>query len=154
MNTWEQLFLTGEFAPREYIFGGLTLEQVGARPAGAPHSIYEELWHAAEWQRLTLDRDEAALERWERREQFPPRPAPENEAAWRELAGSFLADSVRAVRLSQNEVWLEADETEALPGFTWRNALEHLAVHNAYHMGKIVLLRQLLGIWSPPPDGA
>ena len=154
MNTWKHLFLTGEFAPRAHILSGLTLEQVGVRPAGAPHSIYEELWHAAEWQRLTLDRDAAALERWERGEQFPSRPGPENEAAWQELVGSFIAHSERAVRLSQDEAWLETDETDALPGFTWRNALEHLSVHSAYHMGKIVLLRQLLGSWSPPPEDA
>lgn len=154
MNTWEQLFLTGEFAPRAHILAGLTLEQVGARPAGAPHSIYEELWHAQEWQRLTLDRDEAAYERWERGGQFPPQPAPEDERAWQELVRSFLSYSERAVERSRDETWLETDEAEQLPGFTWRNALEHLAVHSAYHMGKIVLLRQLLGIWSPPPDDA
>lgn len=154
MNTWKQLFLTGEFAPRAHILAGLTLEQVGARPAGAPHSIYEELWHAQEWQRLTLDRDEAAYERWEQGGQFPPQPAPEDERAWRELVRSFLAYSERAVERSGDETWLETDETEQLPGFTWRNALEHLAVHSAYHMGKIVLLRQLLGVWSPPPDDA
>lgn len=154
MNTWDQLLLTGEFAPREHILEGLMLQEVGARPAGAPHSIYEELWHAAEWQRIVLDQDEEAHKRWERGEQFPPRPVPENESAWQELVGLFITDSARAVRLSQNEAWLERDETEALPGFTWRNALEHLAVHNAYHMGKIVLLRQLLGVWTPPPDDA
>lgn len=154
MNNWKHLFLTGEFAPREHILEGLTLEQVGTRPAGAPHSIYEELWHAAEWQRLTLDRDDAALERFDLGAQFPPNPAPGDEQAWQEFVRSFFATSERAVRLSQNEAWLESDESEALPGATWRNALECLAVHNAYHFGKIVLLRQLLGIWSPPPEAA
>lgn len=154
MNTWDQLFLTGEFAPREHILRGLTLEQVGARPAGAPHSIYEELWHADTWQRIVLNGDEQLNARWEQGEQFPTHPAPENEAVWRELVGSFLSGSERAVRFSQDEVWLGTDEMERLPGFTWRNALEHLAVHSAYHLGKIVLLRQLLGVWSPPPDDA
>lgn len=154
MNTWKYLFLTGEFAPRTHILGGLTLEQVGVRPIGAPHSIYEELWHAAEWQRLTLDRDEAAHERWEGGEQFPSRPGPEDEAAWQTLTDSFLAYSERAVRLADDETFLESDESERYPGATWRNALECLAVHNAYHMGKIVLLRQLLGNWSPPPEAA
>ncbi|CAA9585851.1 MAG: hypothetical protein AVDCRST_MAG86-3744 [uncultured Truepera sp.] len=153
MNNWRHLFLTGEFAPRAHILSGLTLEQVSTRPTGAPHSIFEELWHAAEWQRLTLERDEAALERWEGGVQFPPRPAPEDEAVWQALVRSFLSDSERAVRLSQNEAWLESDETE-LSGFTWGNALECLVVHSAYHMGKIVLLRQLLGVWSPPPENA
>lgn len=154
MNTWGQLLLTGEFAPRAHILAGLTLEQVGIRPAGAPHSIYEELWHAATWQRIVFHDDMGLLGRWERGEQFPLRPAPANEAAWDELVRSFLADSERAVGRSQDEAWLERDEGTEHPGFTWRNALEHLAVHSAYHMGEIVLLRQLLGVWSPPPDHA
>ncbi len=154
MNNWKHLFLTGEFAPRDHILEGLTLEQVGTRPDGAPHSIYEELWHAAEWQRLVLDRDDAALELGEGGAQFPLSPAPGDEQAWQELVDSFFATSERAVRLADDEVFLESDESEALPGATWRNALECLAVHNAYHIGKIVLLRQLLGNWSPPPEAA
>lgn len=154
MTIWQHLFMTGEFAPREHILTGLTLEQVGARPAGAPHSIYEELWHVTTWQQLTLDRDKVALERWEQGEQFPTRSAPEDEAVWQALLDSFLTSSERAVGLAQDEAWLETDETDDLPGFTWRNALEVLSVHNAYHMGKIVLLRQLLGVWSPPPEEA
>jgi len=152
VNNWHHLFLTGEFAPREHILAGLTLMDAGTRPTGAPHSIFEELWHAAEWQRLVLERDDAALKRWERGAQFPPGPAPESEAAWSALVDSFLESSGRAVRLSKDEAWLESDETERHPGVTWRNALECLVSHNAYHMGKIVLLRQLLGVWSPPPD--
>lgn len=154
MNTWDQLLLTGEFAPRKHILSGLTLEVISKRPAGAPHSIYEELWHAATWQRIVLDRDKAAYEGWEQGEQFPSDPAPEDEATWQELVNLFLAYSERAVKLAQNEAWLETDETDDLPGFTWRNGLEHLAVHSAYHMGKIVLLRQLLGVWSPLPEDA
>ena len=154
VNVWEHLFLTGEFAPRDHILDGLTLEQVSARPAGAPHSIYEELWHAAEWQRIVLERDEAAFERFDQGGQFPPSSSPEDETAWRELVVSFLALSERAVNLARDEAWLETDETDDNPGFTWRNGLESLAVHSAYHMGKIVLLRQLLGIWSPPAEDA
>jgi hypothetical protein len=35
---------------------------------------------------------------------------------------------------------------------TVREQLESLAAHNAYHLGRIVLMRQLLNNW-PPPDG-
>lgn len=151
VNVWEHFFLTGEFAARDHILDGLTPQQVGVRPAGAPHSIYEELWHAAEWQRIVLDRDEAAQKNWE---QFPPHPAPENEAVWHALVQGFIADSERAVELARDEAWLETDERGDAPGITWRVALESVAIHSAYHMGKIVLLRQLLGVWSPPPDDA
>lgn len=152
VNVWEHLFLDGEFAPRAHILAGLTLEQVGKRPAGLPHSIYEELWHAATWQRIVLDQDKATKERFDNGGQFPPDPEPEDEAAWRSLVETFLADSARAVKLAEDEAWLETEETLDNPGFTWRNALEVLALHSGYHMGKIVSLRQVMGIWEPPAD--
>jgi hypothetical protein len=141
--------VNGEYAPSAHILEGLTLAHVDARPAGAPHSIYEELWHAAEWQRLVLERDDAALAGWRTGEQFPPSPAPMDEASWQALVGSFRSSLQRAVELSRDEAWLDSNEDERQPGVTWRNALECLAVHNAYHLGRIVLLRQLLGIWTP-----
>jgi uncharacterized damage-inducible protein DinB len=153
IDIWRHLFVDGEFASRGRVLTGLSLEHVSARPAGAPHSIYQELHHAATWQRLTLDQDEAALDRWEESgADFPASPAPEDEAAWQKLMRSFLSDLERAVRLGSDETLLDTDERENNPGFTWRHALECLAVHNAYHLGKIVLLRQLLGVWSPPED--
>ncbi|GAA3997541.1 DinB family protein [Deinococcus rubellus] len=150
-NVWNFLFLNGEFAPRTYILEGMTLQQVGTRPTGASHSIYEELWHTAFWQRIVLERDEEAIKRWEEDDLFPPSPEPADEAAWQMLVNSFLASSERAVELAQDEVWLNTEAGADNPGFTWRNALEQLAVHNAYHLGKIVLLRQLLGCWTPRP---
>jgi len=153
-DVWRFLFLDGEFAPRSYILAGLTLEQVGIRPGEAVHSIYEELWHTVDWQKIVLERDALALQHWEENVSFPPSPAPENEAAWQELVDSFLALSKRAAELAQDEAWLETEEGADNPGFTWRNALEQLAVHNAYHLGKIVALRQFLGCWTPRPKPA
>jgi hypothetical protein len=37
---------------------------------------------------------------------------------------------------------------EMNPGETMRDVLHSLAVHNAYHMGKIVALRQIMGFWT------
>jgi hypothetical protein len=36
---------------------------------------------------------------------------------------------------------------------TVREQLESLAAHNAYHFGRIVLLRQLRQAWPPPSGG-
>ena len=36
---------------------------------------------------------------------------------------------------------------------TVREQLESFAAHNAYHLGRVVLLRQLMGIWPPPSGG-
>jgi hypothetical protein len=36
---------------------------------------------------------------------------------------------------------------------TVREQLESFAAHNAYHLGRVVLLRQLMGSWPPPSGG-
>jgi hypothetical protein len=36
---------------------------------------------------------------------------------------------------------------------TVREQLESLAAHDAYHFGRIVLLRQLCGAWPPKSGG-
>ena len=145
MNNWDDLLLTGGFAPRARVLRGLTLEQVGARPHGAPHSIYQELWHTAMCQKLTLDEGTVALDQWELEEHFPTSAAPVSQAEWDQLVTDFLAYSERAVRQAEDKAWLDLPEGDGTT-WTWRNGLEFLAVHNAYHMGKIVSLRQLLGV--------
>jgi len=150
-DQWDDLLLSGAFAPREALLRGLTLEQVSARPGGAPHSIYQELWHAAEVLRSSLEQGRVVLESWPLAEHFPASPAPADEEEWCELVASFLAASRRAVSMSHRAGWLDTLEPGyAELGLTWRDGLEFLAVHTAYHLGRVVLLRQLLGAWPPP----
>lgn len=146
MNDWDDLLLTGGFAPRESIFAGLTLEQVGERPNEVPHSIYQELWHAAMVLKISLDEGRIALERWPYAQHFPLSSAPVNQQEWDDLVEMFLTYSRRAVTLAKDEGWLNTQEPE-YPQSTWRDALEFLAVHTAYHLGKVICLRQIMKIW-------
>jgi uncharacterized damage-inducible protein DinB len=153
---WDQfddLFLSGVFAPREALLRGLTLEQVGKVPAGAPHSIYQELWHANSVVRKSLDGGRIVLESWPLVEHFPPGPEPASQSEWDDLVTSYLTATTEAVERARQPGWLNTPD----PGYeehdmTWRDALEFLAVHSAYHLGRIVLLRQLLGLWPPPRE--
>lgn len=149
MNNWDDLLLTGGFVPRARLLSGLTLAQVGAQPHGAPHSIYGELWHAAMCQKILLEGGTAALEAWPFEDHFPKDEAPASQGAWDELVAAFLAESARAVRRGDDTAWLESLEN-ADYDWTWRNVLEFLTMHSAYHLGKIVSLRQILGAWPPP----
>ncbi len=140
MNTWEHLFLTGEFRARVDLLSGLTLAQVTLRPAGVTHSIYDELWHAAMWQRTVVEREQPAGG------DYYPTAGPENEQEWLEVVRLFLDGSRAAV------AWAESAERlaqEVEPGVTMADELHSLAVHNAYHLGKIVALRQMIGAWPP-----
>jgi hypothetical protein len=144
---WKHLFLDGEFSERERLLSGLTVEQVTRRPAGASHSIYEELWHATAWQKIVVERDEAGGEAWFRDGPGFPSDVPDREAAWRDLVTAFLDGAARAIAWGAlpEQLELEVDD-----GVTMADALNSLAVHNASHLGKIVALRQSIGAWPPP----
>ena len=139
MQIWEHLFLTGEFSARADLLSGLTLEQVTLRPAGASHSIYDEVWHAATWQRIVVERGQAAGDLY-------PSAAPEHEQQWNDVVRLFLDGARAAVALAESP---ERLALEAEPGVTMADELNSLAVHNAYHLGKIVALRQMMGAWPP-----
>lgn len=143
MNTLQRLFIDLEFAPREHVVT-VPVAYVGVQPSTSHHSIYEELWHLTKWQTFVLRMVRGEDLRSDYREDaFPDVQVPETEAGWRALVAEFRAGSVEAARLAGDA---EALEVRLSDGLTVRERLELLAVHNAYHLGKIVLLRQLLGI--------
>ena len=145
---WRHLFVDDlEYAPARDILSGLSLEHVGTRPNSGVHTVYEELFHAALWQRAMLvsAKGGALTEPTD----WPPTPAPADKAAWTALVADFLAGTEEAAAVGEQA----ERHAEVLPeGRTVRERLELLAVHNAYHLGKIVSLRQFLGFW-PPSDG-
>ena len=139
MNNLEHLFLVGEFPERAHLLSGLTLEQVTLRPEGASHSIYEELWHVVAYQQSIIAQGDPDGDRY-------PRAAPEHEHQWHDRVRVFLDGARAAAEFGQSPERL-AREVE--PGVTMEDELNSVAVHNAYHLGKIVALRQRIGAWPP-----
>jgi len=143
MHILEHLFLVGEFPERAHLLSGLTLAQVTLRPDGASHSIFEELWHVVGYQQSIIEPggDPAG--------EFYPTAVPEHEHQWHDLVRVFLDGARTAAALA------DAPERLALelqPGVTLADELNSVAVHNAYHLGKIVALRQRIGAWPPAGD--
>ena len=141
MHILEHLFLVGEFPERARLLSGLTLEQVKLCPDGASHSIYEELWHVVAYQQSIIASGDPAGDHY-------PSAAPEHEQQWHDLVRLFLDGARAAAALGQTPEQL-AREVE--PGVTLADELNSVAVHNAYHLGKIVALRQRIGAWPPMP---
>jgi hypothetical protein len=140
VNNLEHLFLVGEFPERAHLLSGLTLEQVTLCPDGASHSIYDELWHAVGYQQSVIMPGEPVGD-------FYPSAAPEHEQEWHDLVRVFLegARAAAAFGHTPDRLALEVE-----PGVTMADELNSVAVHNAYHFGKIVALRQRIGAWPPP----
>jgi uncharacterized damage-inducible protein DinB len=127
---------------------------------GAPHTIYEELWHVVFWQQITLDWI-AGIET-----PFPakpadgfPSPAQTAPGNWEQLRRRFLEAAQKAADFTGDSSRLNAIvRCPSRPGnpvrlMSVQDQLISLAAHNAYHLGRIVLLRQLLGAWPPPSGG-
>ena len=149
------------FAPAKNILQAVpetaALEKPTASAGSSPRSIYEEVWHMAFWQEISLD--------WV---QGKPTPYPlhasegfptDTTETWDGLSERFLAGTQNAAAIANDTERLETivacptnPERNRPADMTVREQLESLAAHNAYHLGRVVLLRQLLGIW-PPPDG-
>ena len=142
MHILEHLFLVGEFPERARLLSGLTLEQVTLRPDGASHSIYEELWHVVGYQQSIIAPGDPAGPAGD----FYPSAAPEHEQQWHDLVRVFLDGARAAAALGQAP---ERLALEVQPGVTMADELNSVAVHNAYHLGKIVALRQRIGAWPP-----
>ena len=148
MGKWEHLFKDGEFARRDRIVSGLTLEQATRRPSARSHTIHEELWHANRWQSIIVYRDETLYEEWQKGHVYPARP-PASQEEWEVLVAEFLAGIEKALW------WTETPERlghETDPGHTMADALVSLAVHTSYHLGKIVALRQFIDAWEVRND--
>ena len=144
MPNWHHLLKDGEYARPEQILAGLTPEQATSRPSPGAHTIHEELWHAARWQSIIVNRDEALYEQWQAGRVYPE-AGPADAAEWEALVAEFHAGLEKALWWAESPERL-AHKTDR--GTTMADVLVSLSVHNAYHLGKIVALRQALGAWG------
>jgi hypothetical protein len=140
------LFGRGVFAPVHHVLEELPLESVGERPASLPHSIFEELWHLDFWQRRLLARARGEQAPGDTSGEWPAGSAPEGGDQWREL--------LESIRLGLDEAAGMAADAEVMDRSlgedrTVRGVMESLVAHNAYHWARVVVLRQLQGLWPP-----
>jgi len=161
MSELEQILIGDSAAARPaVILEGLDASVAHRTIKGAPRTIYEELWHIAYWQQKTLDwvqgietpfPDHAS-------EGFPAEDGANGES-WEQLCKRFFRGNLLAAAVARDESRLERPiRCPSRPGYptrimTVRAQLENLGAHNAYHFGRIVLLRQIAGAWPPPSAG-
>jgi uncharacterized damage-inducible protein DinB len=135
-------------------------ELAARKTPGATHTIYEEVWHLAFWQQISIE--------WA---QEIETPCPEHASVgfataeqisaepWSSVKARFLKGTETAAALARDAATLERKIVcPSPPGhpsrtMTVREQLENLAAHNAYHLGRVVLLRQLHNAWPPPAGG-
>jgi DinB superfamily len=161
MSELEQLLVgqVAHAAPKRVLEGIDSTFALHKTP-GATHTIYEEVWHLAFWQQISLE--------WARGIETP---CPEHASVgfatseqiaaepWDAVRKRFLQGTEDAAAITrdaaalQREIRCPSPAGEPVRTMTIREQLENLAAHNAYHLGRVVLLRQINNAWPPASGG-
>jgi uncharacterized damage-inducible protein DinB len=147
-------------AAPSHILEGITDTLAHHTIAGAPHTIYGELWHITFWQEITLDWIQGIeTPNPERASLGFPSEQDISREIWQQLCQRFFRGNQQAGAAARDGNRLDQlIRCPSPPGhptrtMSVREQLESLAAHNAYHFGRIVLLRQLNRSWPPASGG-
>jgi uncharacterized damage-inducible protein DinB len=154
MNARQILIDTHAHIPPAAALEDLSAEDAERRLPGASHSVAEIVAHMAFWQDWFQQRCEAtaapivahAADGW------PVVAA----GSWPAVHERFLAGLERTAALATGDVERRLTppiDFPPLANYTVREAIVHVAQHNAHHLGQIIVLRQMMGRW-PPPSGS
>ena len=128
---------------------GIPVDKRGARPHGLPYSAWQLIEHLRLAQHDILDfcvnphYKELA---WPD-DYWPVSPEPPDAAAWDASIRSYREDRTAVQRLAADP---SIDLSATIPhgqGQTYGREVLLILDHTAYHIGELVLLRRLLGIW-------
>jgi uncharacterized damage-inducible protein DinB len=154
MHPRELLIDTYPHIPPAGALENLSAADAERHVAGATHSVAEIVAHMAFWQEWFCDRCDG-LSR--------PMAAPASlgwpaapPGSWPDIQARFLAGLERAAAFGDGDMGrlvAPAIEFPPLAQYSVRDALVHIAQHNAHHLGQVILLRQMMACW-PPPSGS
>lgn len=128
------------FAPASVAVDGLTAEQAKWNPGHGGHSVGQLAYHLWFWDLRSLERfngEKPGAYSGNNDETFTDF----NEAGWNDLVKKL--DQV----MSDWEKAVEAADDAKLKANA--SLIEHVAEHNAYHIGQILYVRKLEGAWDP-----
>lgn len=140
----------GAHASFDQAMEGLPAAMRGRRPAGAEHSAWEILEHMrlAQWDILEFSRNPKHVSPDWPSGYWPKTPAPPNSAAWNKSVKAFRSDLDAMCELVSREATNLYARIPHGDGQTILREALLVADHNAYHLGELVLLRRLLGVWK------
>jgi hypothetical protein len=139
----------GAHAKFEDVIAAIPAKLRGQTPAAMPHSPWMLLEHLriAQWDILEFSRNPKYKSPVWPEGYWPPTEGPPNAAAWNESVKSFRKD------LKSLETLIANPKTDLFAKILWgdgqtilREALL-VADHHAYHLGQLVDVLRLLGVW-------
>ena len=133
----------------ERAIDGIPVSARGTRVPGMAHTLWEILEHLriAQWDIVEFTRDSTHVSPGWPEGYWPESEAPPNRTAWSKSVDAFRAELETMRKLvSDPKRDLLAPLPHAPDKTPFREAIL-LADHNAYHLGEMMALRRLLGVW-------
>jgi len=121
----------------------------GVVPEGLPYSLWQLLEHLRLTQNDILEfcRNPKYVEP-KPEEYWPPTSSPPMAAAWEDSIRTFHQDREVMKRLAMDPSIELSARIPHGTGQTYLRELLLVADHNAYHVGQLIIVRRLLGIWK------
>jgi len=129
---------------------GVPAKSRGVRPFGLPYSLWELLEHLRLAQADILDFcvNSAYQDHVWPQDYWPPTPAPPDGQAWSASLAAVKADRKALLDLLRDP---HLDLFATIPHGTGQTYLREfllVADHNAFHLGQMIVVRRLLGLWG------
>ncbi|MFX0090990.1 MAG: DinB family protein [Candidatus Hodarchaeota archaeon] len=128
----------------------LSAAEARKRPAPAIHSIWENVYHMIFWHNVVFDsiRGKKIDLKSTQGKDWPTSEELEDDSKWSDLVASFKQTMDEAKEIVESE---DLSKKVSIWGeFSVEEYIRVIAQHNSYHIGQIVVLRQLMGKWPPP----
>lgn len=133
-----------DYTPLERLIEDLAPEQAARKPTGSPYSIATLAWHTWFW-----------VNAWTTiiRGSGDPFQGQDPDATWPEIASEdwpmTRSRLLEALLVAQGLAASEDVDRRTWQEETVGGNLLQIAIHTAYHIGQITLVRQELGLWPP-----
>jgi len=137
----------------ERAFDGLTWRQTGLVVSNSPHTIWQLLKHLNYWQDRYISRIEGmkVLPAKTSDDGWKFDPAPPDEGTYNRELGKLLTGINYMTQTMLPQInCLKGPMGDYPNGFA---VIQSMASHISYHLGEVILLRRMLGIWPPPSGG-
>ena len=133
----------------ERVVAGVPVRVQGVRPEGLPYSLWQLLEHVRLAQADILDfcrNPQYRQPAWPD-DYWPPTEAPPDEGAWERSVAAIRADRHALMEMIDDAGLNLFAEIEHGEGQTYLREVLLVADHGAYHLGEMVAVRRLLGVW-------
>jgi hypothetical protein len=140
----------GAHANFETATAGIPAALRGRRPKGAAHSPWAILEHMriAQWDILEFSRNAKHVSPPWPEGCWPANPAPPRATSWQDSIKAFRRDLKTMQRLVANPRSRLFTRIPHGDGQTLLREALLIADHNAYHLGELLVVRRLLGVWK------